>query len=234
MAKNCIEGAHLETEKGYRISSVEHGKLKSGLPARGFAFLKKSRITDFVAPSQDQVTRRMRIENIMQASDGITGIRCIRCYKNHPIKGRSGRNVRMEDEKCVKPATALAFVLNVIDELDAPVPYYSKMRWLYRGVYEGLEMTISLDHATGIGAFSGCYIEIETLMPLSSSKAEVRNVLRIIEKLAVELLGGKRKEKISYRKMLAKTWSSKNGRGKNNKRAKATYRKLVNKVAVSK
>lgn len=234
MAKHCIEGAHLETEKGYPISSVEHGKLKKTLPALGFAFLKKSLITDFVAPSREQVTRRMRVENIEVASDGVTGVRLIRCFKNHPIKGRSGRNVRMEDERCVKPATALAFILEVIEELDAPLPYYSKVRWLYRGAYEGLEMTISLDHATGIGAFSGCYIEIETLLPLSSTKAEVRKVLRIIAKLAGELLGGRRKEKISYRKMLGKSWSAKKRRGKGGKKTRKNYHKLFNKVAVLK
>ncbi len=239
MSKHCFEGAHLETEKGYGISKAESRLLRRELQAMGFAFLKKSLITDFVIPTRGETTRRMRIENIKKAADGAKGIYCIRCFKNHPIKGKRGKHVRMEDEKNVKPRKALTFILTMIGELGAPIPYYSKKRRLYRGVYEGYEMTISLDHAKGIGKFSGYYMEIETILPLDSKEEKVAEVIAIIEKLARVLLGERRKAKISYRKMLMKTWAD--GEVRKNKlpkvkrkklrKAKGNYKKLLKKVA---
>ncbi len=242
MSKHCFEGAHLETEKGLPISKAEHRLLRSELPAIGFAFLKKSLITDFVIPTRGETTRRMRIEKIQKAADGSKGIRCIRCFKMHPLKGRRGKHVRMEDEKCVKPRKALAFILTMIDELDARIPFYSKKRRLYRGVYEGVEMTISLDRAWGIGKFSGHYMEIETIQALDSTEEEVARVIELIDQLAQVLLGEKRKAKISYRKMLMKTWADGEVRknklpkekGKKLRKARGIYRKLLKKVAKAK
>lgn len=205
--KCCFKGAHLETEKGYRLSRAEYKLLRLVLPLLGFAFQKKSLITDFVVPTEGEVTRRMRIERIKKSADGHEGVHCIRCFKNHPIKGRDGKHVRKELEECVKPSAALKYIMKAIARLGAPIPFYSKTRRHFTGVYQGLEMTIALDHAVGLGKYSGYYMEIETILPVGSKRKAVRKALHIIGQLAESLLSEKRPTKISYRKMLMQTWS---------------------------
>lgn len=231
-------GAHFEVEKGYRLRRSEYTVLKELLPTIGFAFQKKSHITDFVVPTKGKTTRRMRIENVKTAADGTTGVKCIKGFKNHPIKGRAGRNVRFENEHVVSPKHVLTFILSVMSKLGAPIPYYTKTRLHYQGVYDGLEITITLDRARGLHRFSGRYIEIETLLPLGSKKKVVKSALKTIKKLAAELLK-KRRPKISYRKMLMKTWS--HGRVTKKKlhkvprrklhKAQVNYKKLLRRVA---
>lgn len=237
-SKCCFKGAHLETEKGYRLTRAEYKLLRLVLPLLGFAFRKTSHITDFVVPTKGEVTRRMRIERIKKSADGHKGVHCIRCFKNHPIKGRDGKHVRREFEECVKPSAALAYIMKAIARRGAPIPYYSKKRRHFTGVHQGLEMTIALDHAVGLGKYSGYYMEIETILPVGSKRKAVRKALRVIGQLAVMLLFEKRATKISYRKMLMQTWS--HGKvtkkklhkvGKKKLRwAKKSYSKLLKKV----
>ncbi|MDZ4834009.1 MAG: hypothetical protein SGJ27_09560 [Candidatus Melainabacteria bacterium] len=232
-------GAHFEVEKGYRLRKAEYKVLKQLLPTIGFAFQKESHITDFVMPSEGETTRRMRIENVKVAVDGNTGVTCIKGFKSHPIKGRKGRNVRFEDEKIVSPQRALSFILDMMNRLKAPIPYYNKTRWHYQGEFNGIVVTITLDHARGLDHYSGHYIEIETLLALGSEEEVVQQALATIEKLAAQLLANRR-AKISYRKMLMKTWSKcrvtkkkklqKVPRQKLNT-ARVNYKKLLKRVA---
>lgn len=229
--KQCMNDAHFEAEKGYRLSKAEYRVLKLLLPELGFAFEKKSQITDFVAPSQGETTRRLRVENVQRCADGNTGLHFIKCFKSHPITGKAGRNVRMESEQCVSPRTGRKFVLDVMQRLGAPIPYYTKKRWHYQGTWCGLELTITLDRAYGLGKYSGHYMEIETLLPADSTTGDVKRALRVIAKLADHLVE-KRRAKISYRKMLMRTWA---GGGDNLRKvskrklrkAKVRYRKLL-------
>lgn len=235
---SAASGAHFEVEKGYRLRKSEFSVLKQLLPTLGFAFQKKSHITDFVVPTRGKTTRRLRIENVKDSVDGKTGVTCIKCFKNHPIKGRNGRNVRFENERAVSAKGALSFILNVMAKLAAPIPYYTKTRLHFTGVYDGLTITITLDRARGLGRFSGRYIEIETQLPLGSKKKVVKSALRTIDKLAAELLQ-KRKRKISYRRMLMKTWSQSRVtkkkldkvRPRKLRKARVNYRKLLKLVA---
>lgn len=205
--KNKFNGAHFETEQGFKISKREYKALKLRLPELGFAFSKRAKITDFVIPTRGKVTRRMRIEKIGSGDEAVT--RCIRGFKNHPVKGKKGKHVRLEDEKLVKSGAALTFILDAMSRLKAPVPYYTKKRLHFQGKYEDLDFVITLDRAEGTGRYSGRYIEIETLLPLDSTKDDIKNALNVIATLAELLLGEKRKPKISYRKMLMKTWRRK-------------------------
>ncbi len=205
--KKQFNGAHFETEQGFKVSETEFDALKLRLPELGFTFFKKCRITDFVVPTKGDITRRMRIEKTWEGKKKVT--RCIRGFKNHPIKGKKGKNVRLEDEKLVKPADAISFILSAMDRLKEPIPFYTKKRLHFQGKHAGFDFVITLDRAEAIGKFSGFYVEIETLLPLGSTEADVTAALAVIEALALVLFGEKRKPKISYRKMLMKTWKRK-------------------------
>jgi adenylate cyclase class IV len=224
-------GAHLETEKGYRISKSEYHLLRHLLPKIGFAFQKKSIITDFVVPTRGATTRRLRVERIKKSADGKTGLNCIRTFKSHPIKGEEGRHVRKEQEKKVSPSQALAFIIGEIEELGAAIPYYTKKRWHFQGMYKGYQMTIALDHAVGLGRFSGRYMEIETILPVDASRKQVKRALKAIEKLSFHLVAEYRPSKISYRKMLMATWTHTDHSKKKLRKAKVNYVKLVSRIA---
>jgi hypothetical protein len=72
-------------------------------------------------------------------------------------------------------------------------------------------------------------MEIETILPINSK--DVSKALESIEKLSKQLLGEKRPTKISYRKMLLRTWT--HCRKSTNKldKTKTSYRRLVKKIA---
>ncbi len=238
--KNKFNGAHFETEKGFRVSKKEFEALKLRLPDLGFAFSKRCHITDFVIPTKGSVTRRMRIETTGEGDDAAT--RCIRGFKNHPLKGKKGKHVRLEDEKIVKPSVAITFITSAMERLKAPIPYYRKKRLLYQGKHDGFDFVIALDRAKEIGKFSGYYVEIETLLPLGSTEDDVEKALVVIEALAETLFGEKRKPKISYRRMLKKAWKRKKqkkvkkkakrkARRRELKRHMTAYARLIHKVA---
>jgi adenylate cyclase class IV len=231
-----IPSAHIETEKGYRISQSEYKRLRLVLPWAGFSFVKQSLITDFVVPTNGETTRRMRIERIRRSADGSDGVRCVHCVKKHPVKGDAGKHVRAETESIVGADEALSFILAEIGALGAPLPYYSKKRWNFQGSYRGFEMTVSLDHAYGLGRFSGHYLEIEAILPLLSEQDVLTQALSAISELSENLLTDARPTKISYRKMLMQSWirqhnSNKKAKGHQKlQKAKAKYRKILKKV----
>ncbi len=221
------QGAHLETEKGFRITKSEYNLLTRLLPLIGFSFINKSRLTDFLVPTTGETTKRMRIERILKSASGELGLHCIRCSKSHPIAGAAGKNVRREVEKHVTPMVALSFILRAIERHGAPIPYYTKKRSHFQGVYEGYPITIALDKAVGLGRFSGYYMEIETILPMGSE--DVSQALSVIDALAKSLLNEKRAAKISYRKMLMMAWVHDKLSGKKLKGAQANYGKLIRK-----
>ncbi len=230
---------HLETERGIKISKAEYHLLKQLLPWLGFAFAKKSLITDFVVPTKGDTTRRGRIENVQKSANGETGLHCLRTFKNHPIKGKTGKHVRGEDEKEISAEKVLLFIMRHIDKLGAPIPYYAKKRWHFEGDYKGYTVTIALDHAHGLGKYSGYYMEVETILPEKTKRKKVRRALKAIVRLLKRLVGEHRRSKISYRRMLLSTWvqarkaSSKKKVKKGARKAKKNYRKLLKKVTAA-
>jgi hypothetical protein len=219
--------AHLETEKGFRITKSEYNLITRLLPLIGFSFTNKSRLTDFLVPTAGETTKRMRIERTLTSASGELELHCIKCEKSHPISGPAGKNVRREVEKHVTPVAALSFILSAIEKHGAPIPYYSKKRSHFEGVYEGYPITIALDQAVGLGRFSGYYMELETILPMGSE--DVSHALSVIDALAKSLLHEKRAAKISYRKMLMMTWVHGKLSSKKLKGAQANYGKLVRK-----
>lgn len=202
---NDAPGLHYEIERGFSLGRQQWRKLKRKAARIGLKFSRKLEITDLVIPSTGKSTRRLRIERTVGLDGTIRGVRLIRCAKSHPVAGKNGRHIRHEKEDEVSLDAALAFVTRAVDKHEAAIPRYSKSRTEYMYAYAGFEMTISFDHAVGLGRYSGHYMEIETILPAKSPN--VTEALTAIRNLALLLLGKKYKGKISYRKMLMATWN---------------------------
>jgi hypothetical protein len=202
---NDAPGLHYEIERGFSLGRRQWRKLKRRAARVGLTFSRKLEITDLVIPSTGRSTRRLRIERTVGLDGTVSGVKLIRCAKSHPVAGKNGRHIRHEKEDEISLDAALAFVNRAVDRHEAAIPRYSKSRTEYTYAYAGFEMTISFDHAVGLGRYSGRYMEIETILPDKSPN--VAEALTAIRNLALLLLGKKYKGKISYRKMLMATWN---------------------------
>lgn len=197
-------GLHYEIERGFSLHRLQWRRLKRKAARLGLKFSRKLEITDFVIPSTGKSTRRLRVERTVNSASTVCGVKFVRCTKSHPVAGKIGRHIRHEKEDEVSLDAAIAFVTRAVDKHEAAIPRYSKTRTEYTYAYAGYELTISFDHAVGLGHYSGHYLEIETILPAKSP--HVGDALRAIRNLSLLLLGKKRKGKISYRKMLMDTW----------------------------
>jgi hypothetical protein len=216
---------HYEIEKGFYLNRHLTRALKRKAKKLGLTFSRKVKITDFVIPSTGRSTKRLRVERTVSSANGHLGIELLRCSKSHPIKGERGEHVRYEQEPEITLDAALKFIARAIDKHEAGIPRYWKTRTEYTCQYEGFDWTIALDHAFGLGHYSGRYMEIETILPADSPR--VVEALAAIDSLAIKLIG-KQKVKISYRKMLMATWDhTKVSSKKQLENLRSKYRKLI-------
>lgn len=197
-------GLHYEIERGFSLHRLQWRKLKRKAARIGLKFSRKLEITDFVIPSTGKSTRRLRVERTINSFGTVCGVKFVRCAKSHPVKGKVGRHIRHEREDEISLDAAISFVTRAVDKHEAAIPRYSKTRTEYTYAYAGYEMTVSFDHAVGLGRYSGHYLEIETILPDKSP--HIDDALAAIRSLSLLLLGKKRRGKISYRKMLMATW----------------------------
>lgn len=200
-----VQGLHYEIERGFCLNRSQWRDLKRRSAQLRLKFSRKLKITDLVIPSTGKSTNRLRIERTVQSVDQVCGVKFLRCTKSHPLRGEIGEHIRHELEKEVSVDTALKFISRAVDKHEAAIPRYNKTRTEYTCTYGGFEMTVSLDHAFGLGRYSGRYMEIETTLPNGSTR--VADALAVIGNLAALLLGKKCRNKISYRKMVMETWN---------------------------
>jgi hypothetical protein len=222
--------AHLEIELSFIIDFETFVCLMFALPALGFAFTIRWLITDVVIPTVYACTNRVRIARILEAADGATGRRCFRSFKCHPISGAKGRHVRKELEREIKFRRAVKLVCGALRTIRKAIPFYSKERWQFKGLFGGFDVTISLDKTAGLGDRSGYAVEFEIELPLKALDGPlVAQALAVLDQLAEWLLGQHRQLKISYRRMSKATWDPSKIKGKP-RRLQKIYRKLMKKI----
>jgi hypothetical protein len=190
---------HLEIEHGWPISVEEYDEFPAKLKKRGFKFARRLLITDFILPMV--FTNRLRIVRAWE-DGGREHQHYIRCLKSHPLKGTELEDIRKEQERNLRWRQAQGFVIRAIDFLRAPVPHYSKVRDEYEGEYAGGLTTVARDRAVGLGEKSGRFLEVEATRNVSFDRRAAVKLNDNIADLGHSLLGDKRKNKSSYRKML--------------------------------
>lgn len=192
------DGAHFEVERKYRLSEAEIQALPSKLTSIGYAFDGVAEMTDtFVPPAVEGDMIRVRDETISGASH--TVLTC----KTWKIVAK--QKEREETEEVLTPFVR-GCILEVGQRLRGKkLASFSKTRDLYVATVDGRKVTVGLDRVTGLGKYSGPYLEIEVIAKLES---EVEAAREFIVKFAKELLGDDRDfVRMSYQQMLMETES---------------------------
>ena len=160
---------HHEIEVGAPISDEEYARLKNEvLPELGFRWCRTLEIRDFLIPTVEDTTQRIRVERIIASADGTVGVQNLWGHKRHPLKGSDRRHVREEDEPPVSRKKAMGVILHAMELLQSLIPSYIKTRDELEGSFAGLSLTIALDHSNDLGKFSGRYMEIGHIMELDN------------------------------------------------------------------
>lgn len=187
---------HLEVERKFQLLDGESNGLPSRLKARGFASIGRLTMTDtFLPRAKEGDMNRIRVE-----SDGKTTRRLL-TMKDWVVV--SGEKERREEESEIGLAASL--FLRVAGRLlnRSALPSFSKTRDLYSRTLGEVSAVVSIDQVTGLGRFSGWYLEIEVIVPIGGNVHEARDTIRGV---MIELLGEEREfVKRSYQDMLSES-----------------------------
>lgn len=197
--RGSSDKSHLEVERKFRLTTQEAELLPEILQSQGFVYAGLARMTDHFLPAAvDGEMLRLRREQIDDEA-----IKTILTFKQW-VPTATGKE-RRETERLVQPAVgALWFLLGRLANRRALLSF-SKRRHLYERDLEGHHCVVSIDEVFGLGEFSGWYLEVELLVPLSENPTAFRDRIYV---LAEQLLGQTRpEEKRSYRDMLVASLS---------------------------
>ena len=191
--------AHLEVELKFRIGAGEASGLPDQLRQRLFVSEGMVELSDTFLP----VAVEGEMMRIRQEKDEHRSIKTLITFKQW-VATATGRT-RRESERAVSPMAAI--VLLVVGRMigGSPLLGFAKKRQLYTGMVGQHQMTVAIDDVSGLGSFSGWYLEAEVIVPLSGDPVAVQDDILIF---AQSLFGDKRQpEKQSYFEMLVRSQS---------------------------
>jgi predicted adenylyl cyclase CyaB len=187
------EKGHYEVERKFALEAGEADALPGRIQQRGFTYAGTASMTDVFLPTAvDGEMLRVRKERIGDAPK-----RTFLTFKQW-VQTASGKE-RKETEREVPLTVGALWKLAGRAISGEPLLAFSKQRKLYHGRLGDAEAVISIDDVTGLGQFSGAYMEVEVLVPLDGDVVATKD--KIYETVR-ELLGGERSEARSYMEML--------------------------------
>jgi adenylate cyclase class IV len=194
---------HFEVERKYPVSQEEFHKLPGRLRDLGFLRKSKATIVDTFLPAEKEGDMvRLREET----TDGLT-VTVITLKEWVEVAGQRERKERESDPiDAVTKDCMLSLGRRLASE---PLMSFSKDRTTFSGHRDKRQVTVALDVASGLGDFSGTYLEVELIVERQEDVADAR---AFVESFVVELLGAERECAISYMEMLKRSrkQSSKN------------------------
>jgi adenylate cyclase class IV len=156
---------HLEVERKFALAAAEVTALRARLEQLGFTYAGTAAMTDsFLPAAVDGEMMRVRSERLGDQSP-----RTMLTYKQW-VKTASGKE-RRETEREVRTSTAALWKLLGRVISGEPLLSFSKQRQLFDGKLGGADAVVSIDEVTGLGSFSGWYMEVEVLVPLDGDTA---------------------------------------------------------------
>ena len=192
--RTTSDKGHLEVERKFALTSQEATLLPERLATLGFTYAGTALMTDtFLPGAAEGEMMRVRRERIDEQSPT-----AILTFKKWVATGKDKE--RQETERAV--ASTIASIWVIVGRLlnGAPLLSFSKERQLFHGQLGDSDAVISIDTVEGIGSFSGNYLEIEVIVPLSGDSAAVKDA---IFELASRIFGDARPDvKRSYQDML--------------------------------
>lgn len=192
------DGAHFEVERKFNLTEAEIQALPAKLTSLGYAFDGVAEMVDTFVPAAvtgDMI--RVRDETISGASHTVLTIKTWTTV--------AGQRERKETEESLTPFVRARF-LELGERLKGKkLSTFTKTRDLYTSTVDNHKVTVGLDRVSGLGKYSGPYLEIEVIVKVES---EVEAARAFIVKFAKQLLGEDREfVQMSYQQMLMETES---------------------------
>jgi adenylate cyclase class IV len=187
---------HFEVERKYQLSREEFDGMPARLRALGFSKSSDATILDTFVPAEvDGDMIRVRDET----SNGATST-VITLKEWVDVDGRRERKERESDP--IDSISREAFLALGRRLANADLMSFSKERATFRGYRDKFRVTVALDQVSGLGRYSGTYLEVELIVDRQEGVAEARS---FVEKFAVEVIGAEREFAISYMEMLKRS-----------------------------
>ncbi len=173
------EKAHLEVERKFRLFEGEADTLESRLSEGGFRPIGELTMTDTFLPAmKDEDMIRIRVE-----SEGEVRRRILTLKDWVTI---DGERERREQEGEI--GLLASVVLRLVGRLVAGASFlsFSKVRRSYSSSRpggadaksEGVQVVVSVDRVTGLGVYSGNYLEVEIIVPVGGDVKAARERIR--------------------------------------------------------
>ncbi len=176
-AKQAETKAHLEVERKFRLFDGEVDVLESRLPKCGFEPIGEVEMTDTFLPAlKDGDMIRIRVE-----SEGESRRRFLTLKDWVTIDGERERR-EQEGEIGLLASVVLRLVGRLV-EGNSPLSF-SKVRRSYSSSRPGIEngsdaqVVVSVDRVSGLGVYSGAYLEVEIIVPVGGDVKSARERIR--------------------------------------------------------
>lgn len=186
------EKGHYEVERKFALQAGEVDALPGRVQERGFTYAGTASMTDVFLPTLvDGEMLRVRKERI-----GDAPARSYLTFKQwvHTASGKE----RKETEREVALTIGALWKLAGRAIGGEPLLSFSKQRKLFNGKLGEADAVVSIDDVSGLGQFSGAYMEVEVLVPLDGDVVTYKDK---VYEFVRELLG-ERAEARSYMEML--------------------------------
>ncbi len=176
---------HLEVERKFRLFDGELDALVARLPACGFKPDSELTMTDTFLPAEkDGDMIRIRVE-----SEGEERHRFLTLKDWVTIDGERERREE-EGEIGLLASVVLRLVARLVE--GASPLSFSKVRHSYSSIQTGsdtgsdVRVVVAVDRVTGLGVYSGAYLEVEIIVPVGG---DVKTARERIRTEVFELLG---------------------------------------------
>lgn len=185
---------HLEVERKFSISAQEAESLP--LRLREFEFRPSGSVTmsdTFLPPKAKG--EMMRVRDEMTAGSA----RSVFTLKSW-VATKGGGKERQESECEVSPLVRTLAIVIARFAGGRELLTFSKERALFEGTLGTREVVVSIDRVSGLGQYSGHFLEVECIVPLGEDPTEARSeIFNFVE----TLFGSPREDvKRSYLEML--------------------------------
>ncbi len=186
---------HLEVERKFSIKREESESLALRLRELGFSPSGSVTMTDTFLPARLK-GEMMRVRDEVTAGHPVRSIFTLKSW----VHMDGGGKERQESETEVNSLLRTLAIIIARYVSESELLSFSKERALFEGSLDGKELVVSIDRVSGLGKYSGHFLEIECIVPLGADPQEAREV---IFKLVELLLGAPREDvKRSYLEML--------------------------------
>lgn len=186
--------AHFEVERKFQLEKDEVPAIIDRLREQGFSPAGVVVMTDtFLPPPAKGEMLRVRDEKMLGVWKTVF---TRKSWRNTPDGGR-------ERHECEREATPLlrALVLLVARMICGDLPSFTKERRLFEDRIGEHEVIISVDQVSGLGKYSGNYLEVEVIVPMGGDTSSARDK---VYSVASRLFGAERADvRTSYQEMLS-------------------------------